>query len=515
MVDRGISYLETLEPSQVGEMGGEHTFLAYAHYKVRHDPEHPLVRRGLEETTRLISWIKDGRVQKHRMHYEVAVSVLLLASIDANKYEADLRVFQKYLFDTQRAHGGWTYRDSTDGDVSQTQYALLAIWTLDRAGLPLDYAKVSAAIQWLLRVQDPAGSWPYHGVDPGPGNPLRPQKKPTFGMGLAAGSSLLIAGDALRLWGDTADGTDPGIKGLPQSIKIYKEDTNAQRRQRATISKQPIVRSMGVLDGWLKQHPYSRATPSHQYYYYYMLYTQERYESFIETAYGRPKATSPDWYNKGVDELRNLQGPDGGWMGRAHTTPPISTGFAILFLVRSTQQSLSSMATGTASVGRGLGDFVSQTKLVDGQLITDSIAIELSRMLDLLEQIGVDDDLAGRSLPEDFELAKDPVTRSAQIDRLERLARGSQSWQARRVATHILGTSDEMRVVPSLIYALSDPDKLVRLHARGGLRVLSRKFEGFGMPDDPSNAEIRRAQQQWRDWYLSMYPDHVFWNYDD
>ena len=112
-------------------------------------------------------------------------------------------------------------------------------------------------------------------------------------------------------------------------------------------------------------------------------------------------------------------------------------------------------------------------------------------MLDILEEDGAGD-TEGKSIPEDLQLDKDPATRAAQLDRLERLVRGSKSWQARRVAARLLGKSDELRVVPALIFALSDPDQPVRRYARDGLRFISRKFDGFGMPDDPTVWRICR-----------------------
>ena len=88
--------------------------------------------------------------------------------------------------------------------------------------------------------------------------------------------------------------------------------------------------------------------------------------------------------------------------------------------------------------------------------------------------------------------------------------RGSKSWQARRVAARLLGKSDEMRVVPALIYALTDGDKMVKRLARDGLRFISRKFDGYGMPDDPTGSQTFNGQRKWRQWYLTMFPDHVF-----
>lgn len=130
-------------------------------------------------------------------------------------------------------------------------------------------------------------------------------------------------------------------------------------------------------------------------------------------------------------------------------------------------------------------------------------------MLELLESDGADQ-LDGKALSDRAILPTDPVQRSAQLDRLERLVRGSKSWQARRVSARLLGTSDDLRVVPALIYALSDPDLSVRRYARDGLRFISRRFEGFGMPDEPTNAQLHQAQRKWRAWYLTMKPGFVF-----
>ena len=150
--------------------------------------------------------------------------------------------------------------------------------------------------------------------------------------------------------------------------------------------------------------------------------------------------------------------------------------------------------------------------MVGGQVKTEPIATEVNNLLDILDNDS--DSLAGKSLPDNLKLAAAGDARKAQLDRLERLVRGSQSWQARRVAARLLGQSDEMRVVPALIYALSDPDEPVTRYARDGLRYISRKFEGFGLPDKPNDSQVRDAQKKWRKWYLSMHPGFVFIDHD-
>ncbi|NNE01151.1 MAG: hypothetical protein HKN47_27870 [Pirellulaceae bacterium] len=510
MVKSGLQYLSGLEGEKLPP-GGETVLAAYAHFKVEHDEQNPLVVRGLRDAEAIAKKALGGDFHAHKANYEIAMSVLLMAAVNPQRYRPQLEAIQRHLFSIQMREGGFTYHNEKLGDVSQTQYALLTIWTLDRAGIPMDYQKVAAALQWLLRVQDPGGGWPYHAKDPGIGRPRVAQKTPYMSMSLAGGSSVLIAGDALRLWGDTSNDDDPGIVGLPKAIKLYKEDANRDRRQRVKISKEPVFRSIGGMEAWRAKNPYKRTQASD--WYYYQMYTLERYESFIEIANGREKDKSPAWYNKGVDELRKYQSAEGGWTDRAHSAPCVSTAFAILFLIRSTQKAIFTMGAGGAIGGQGFSDDVSKAKLVGGKAETKKAAQAVTDMLDLLEGDAADS-MDGQSLPEDMALSTNPNDRAAQLDRLERLVRGSRSWQARRVAARVLGQSDEMRVVPSLIFALSDPDKSVRRYARDGLRFISRKFEGYGMSDTPEYGELRDVQNKWRAWYRTMDPGYVFLDED-
>jgi hypothetical protein len=243
MVDRGIQYLENAradnyggDPTHFAGGAGEVVLVAYAHHKCRHDPDHPLVKRGIETAQRIVTALETSGERGNKRNYEMAICVLLFAEVDAERYKSELKTIQQYLMQWQYPNGAFGYYGEVDGDVSQTQYALLAIWTLDRNGIPLEYNRVVDSAQWLLRVQDIRGSWPYQGKDPGVGRPNISQNKPGMSMGLAGGSSVLIAGDALRLWGETVDDEDPGIPGLPKAIKVYKEDTNTVRRRRASMS---------------------------------------------------------------------------------------------------------------------------------------------------------------------------------------------------------------------------------------------------------------------------------------
>ncbi|MCG8650327.1 MAG: hypothetical protein MI861_10875 [Pirellulales bacterium] len=525
MVNRGVGYLESLQKDDfIGRItdfsggGGERVLIAYAHHKCRHDPTNPVVRQGLGAAQAITDALNAGKgTHGHKKVYEIAICVLLFAEVDPDVYRRQLVDLQKHLFESQHESGAWGYPGDNNGDTSQTQYALLAVWTLDRVGIPLEYERVASALQWLFRVQDPSGGWPYHGKDPGPGRGLVRQTRVDMSMSLAGGSSLLIGGDALRVWGETVDDDDPGIVGLPKAIKLYKEDKNARRRKQAAVSEEPIYRSLGAMERWRTANPYKRSNVLD--WYYYQLYTIERYQSFLEIASGSIKDKSPAWYNQGVEELRKYQGPDGGWTDRTHSRPPASTAFALLFLIRSTQKAVFNISSGVLAGGRELPTNTTEIRVEGTQIKGAPIATDITNMLDILEKDGADD-LGDKSLPDNLLLDKDPTGRAAQLDRLERLVRGSQSWQARRVAARVLATSDELRVVPSLIFALSDKDPKVWRFARDGLRFISRRFDGMGLGDPPPGenvpdySEVLKAQQKWRAWYKTMNPKYVFLDYD-
>jgi hypothetical protein len=513
MVNRGLGFLEASVKKEP-PADGDAILVAYTHFKIRHDLENAVVQNGLKEALQVVSSVerRGGESVGAKENYIMAISVLLLAEIDAKRYKRELQVLQQAFAEGQYPSGAYSYRNDNEGDVSQTQYVMLAVWTLDRNGIPLEYNRVVKCIEWLLRVQSTDGGWPYKGKDPGIGKPLRQQSKVDMSMSLAGGSSVLIAGDALRLWGNTVQDSDPGIPGLPKAIKVYEEDSNTSRRKRVNISEQPIKRAVQFMDGWRRKNPYKRSQVLD--WFYYQLYTLERFESFVEIANGLPKDSSPGWYNQGVDELRKYQGNDGGWGAERSLTSPLqSTSFALLFLIRSTQRTIFTMNAGSLQGGYGLPKDTTDIRVDGTQIKGQPIAVQVTDLLDILDEDG-GGDTEGKSIPDDLVLDSDPVGRAAQLDRLERLVRGSRSWQARRVAARLLGRTDELRVVPSLIFALSDPDQSVRLYARDGLRFLSRKFDGFGMPDTPSVTELQNAQRKWRDWYRSVNPNYVFLDYD-
>lgn len=515
MVDRAVKYLEGLTEEQLkatpyGGGDAQVVLAAYAHLKAEHNHDAPIIKLGLKNALQYVKTIQaaGGRIQAEpKSVYEIPIVIFFLTEFDAQQYAEELSMLGQALLNLQKPTGGFGYPDYKTGDVSQVQYVSLATWTLDRAGIDLPLDRVAQMLAWILRVQDVSGAWPYQAEDPGPGRGLiqQPHEEMTVTMSYAGGSCALIAADVFRLW-DNASLTN-SIEGLPKALRPVEKSTLVeQRRKRSPVKPEVILQAMKKMENHRASHPLIRNNSPD--WYYYMLYTLERYESFMEIATG--KSVQPGWYDDNVKLLMKIQDSSGAWAVKdaSKNGPPVSTAFAILFLIRSTQKAISNVSTGSMRGGYGIPKNTADIQVKGSQIVAKPVSQAVDDLLGMLEDDGAND-IDGQSIPEDLKLESDPARRRTQLDRLTRLVRGSQSWQARRVAARVLGSSDDLSVVPALIYAISDPDKTVRTYALDGLNFISRKFVSEkSLTTDPNSADIRRAQQEWTAWYKKIDPGY-------
>lgn len=518
MVEKGIAYIESVQAKGGEGIGtdpnaeGAHMLSAYTHHKVRQNPDHPVVQKGIQTALSLARVaMSNGLPVKAEITYETSVAILLLVDVDPQKYATQIQGLANALMAVQKPHGGFGYLNEQLGDTSQTQYVVLAMWTLDQANFNVPKIAMDRAIQWLLRTQDPSGQWGYKGKDSGRiGNKVEQDSYRGHSLTTAGGGSVLIGGDFFGLWRSSKE-LKPEVENLPPALK---EQANLEemkaKRESFKIPAEQLMTFVGASKNWLNNNPYQR--PGGRSWFYYYVYTLERYESFLEVAVGKQEK-EPAWYNQMVEVLAGFQNPEGAWGAAANdqsnASAEISTCFSVLFLIRSTKKAIGDIGQGVLAGGWKLPDDTSEIRVEGTQIKGTAAAAAVTDLLGMLE--GEDpNSIEQNSVPENLKLAADPEERRKQISRLERLSRGSESYMARRVATRLLGQSDDLKVVPTLIFALTDGDPIVRTYARDGLRFISRKFNGPGVPQTATQLEARKIADIWRKWYNDLDPGYVF-----
>lgn len=492
LVQRGLAWLAT----QSDERLGGQCLIGLAFLKAGQPATHPQVRRALQacQTAPLRN---DGVVD----NYSVALAAIFLLELDARGQRPLIERYLAEVARRQKPNGAWGYPSEDLGDTSQTQYPLLALWLATRHGLVVPTSVVEKACLWLLRTQDPSGGWGYKGQEAPLGQRLA-QSEIRPSLVAAAMGSLYVCGDLLSLRGLSEQ--PPAEEKLPPALRPVGQSQPAPRQPASrAVDRQLYQRALDDGHRWLARN-YMLTSEGYTYYY---LYAWERYHSFRELA---EKQIDPDprWYNDVVAYLQKEEQPDGGWIGE-NEGPPVGTAFAILVLVRNMQKTLqrgpARPAEGLLVGGIGLPPQTADLKEVDGQLVTPPAAGTLEALLAELKQAqGPQLEMllhaAGR-----VQLSEEATRRSGQTAQLQALVtRGTP--QERLAAVRVLGRQRDLDVVPLLILALKDPDLLVVREADRGLRYVSGKFEGVGLPDDPQPAQVQAAIAAWKQWYLGLRP---------
>jgi hypothetical protein len=517
MVNRGVSYLNKYQPPKdgFGSSVGDNLLIGYTLYKVEGDPDQPLVAFAIGEAKRCLEKIYSAPKYSHTTIYELSLSCMLLSEVNGEEYGPLLVGARDFFFKVQSTSGGFVYIDGSHknsiSDISQTQYVMLAFWSMRQVGIEIPQDKVIRIIQYLVEAQirdpnlaDLIGGWPYH-WDPSTGT-----SRETTHSRVACGlSTALIAGDTLGLYRSKLAQSDDDERDLvPAAFRRVMAESEKNKRLNFDRSKLDAAVDLGLQ--YNKKHPYQR-----QFWHYYYLYSLERFESFLEIANGK-QSKSPDWYNAEVEKLLSEQGNNGSWNGPGSKEPDSAvraeraTCFAVLFLIRSTQKAIGDLKEGVVRGWAELPSDLSSVTLVNGKPVNKTEATSIEEALKMLEDDRRSDG-EDKLITEKFVFSKNSEQRRDQLNRFARLLR-SRDYQARRVAAKVLGRSEELDVVPDLIFALGDPDLVVSRNAETSLRLLSRQLDRYHLPQDGNISEQQRivARREWKSWYLSMRPDHIF-----
>lgn len=509
MINKGLRYLKSVPIRSHGESPAEglEILIAYAVFKVNYEPDDPIVVRGVNTAKRLAQLVSNPNFPPEgKTIYVIALAGMLLPTVDVDANGEATKQIRDYLLRSQKPHGGFGYLIGgpyfDTGDISQTQYAMLAFWTMSQSGIDVPNEAIVKAINFMVNGQIPDGGWPYQYDGKSPNT-----NGATNSLSAAGLSSLLIAGDMLNLYrnrmaeADEEDGLVP-----PAFRRILPE---SERKKQPNIDRARIDNSAKIGEAWHRAHPYQRAT-----WHYYYVYSKERFESFLEIT-KRKQNKSPPWYNEEVELLRKNQAADGSWGGDGadadHAlSPDVCTSFAVLFLIRSTQKAIGELSEGYLLGGNELPKDLASVKAINGKVISKTEATSVDDALKMLED---DKKAAGEDalVADRMVLATDPKQRKEQLNRFSRLLNG-KDYNARRIAAKLLGRGDDIDMAPALIYALTDPDPEVPRIAESSLRLLSRQLDLYHLPKDGklTDADRLKAATQWKKWFLLYRPGFVF-----
>jgi hypothetical protein len=495
LVARGVAYLENMTVNPTNR--GETMMVGYTIFKVMGVATHPKVQLGIQAAlAKIDEVVRNPKPEQDAIVYEISVACILLSAVDPIAYRSQLETAHNWLMMVQKNNGGWGYLNKAQmGDTSQVQYAMLALWSLNQVGITTPAPRVEACLRFLQGTQDPNnGGWGYQAI---PQVPLVSREGVTRSLGTAGICAVLLGGDMLKFFGGRTKDND----GIPKAFERIDNVIRGAEDTKATMKRDEIEptisRAFRFQEGFGGQG---------QTWYYYWRYGQERYESLREL-YDNKQQKSPRWYNEGVEEIARNQSADGSWHSLA-STPGVDSSFAILFLIRSTQKSIGKLDAGLAFGGDGgnLPTDLTSIRMV-GEKVVSQKDTSVENLLSLMEdeKNHVNEGL----LPNNLALSKDPTERAQQVARLSRLL-DSKNPIARRLAARLLGRSEDLRVVPELIYALSDPDGDVPKLAEEGLRLLSRRLSDVHVRQGASAEQKAAAARYWKDWYLTVRPDFVF-----
>ena len=507
MVGRGLRYLMSKDANLGGE--GINLLAGYTIYKVEGNPEQRVVVSAVAEARELAMMVSRGKnVEAARSMYVPALAGMLLASVDIEANGESVRQIRDFLLRCQKPHGGFGYlvegQYANSGDISQTQYVMLSLWTMNQLGIEVPEESIARCIAFLTAAQNNEGGWPYQA-----GGNAAPDATTTNSLAAAGFSALLIAGDSLGLYRSKVAENQEEEGIVPTAFRRIMPES---QRTKINIDRTRLDNATKRGEAWHTAHPYKRA----QWHYYYV-YSRERYESFLEITKGKPQK-SPEWYNQAVEILQASQAQSGAWGATANDgdtplSPEACTSFALLFLIRSTQKAIGALNEAYVVGGEGLPDDLTSIKAVKGKVMSKTSTTSIDDALKMLEEDGKDDK-EDKLVPDKLQLASDPKKRKEQLNRFVRLLNAKDA-KARKIAAVLLGRGDDLDVVPALIFTLStDPDNEVCRIAEQSLRLISRQLDTQHLPKDKeaklSEQTKAKAGTEWKKWFTSLRPDFVF-----
>ncbi len=456
---------------------------------------------------------------------------------DADPTRLHPEVAKYFLAVRQSIRNGRPGGVAGEGDNSNTQFGLIALWVATRHGMPADDAFALIEARFLSTQNKADAGWSYTGGQVG-GGPS------TTAMTCAGLLGLAVGGGRGRLKPaapskDPKAPTDPddpflNPKKPAANAPSIVDGMNAQKKR----SIQAALTSLGRVLAAIRQNPSAGLSGfvggGNA---YYMLWSLER----VGVAYSLETIGDVDWYSLGCDFFLPAQGADGGWTGENGYGPDVSTAFALLFLlksnfVRDLSKRLDVKDPGKTEL-RGGGTTPLQAPKTAGSTGSESPSkpIATSSPTPSLPAVTSDDPLTeglvaatGTDWSTKLQAAREAKgsqhtaalirtiprvdgdrqkqAREALAERLTRMTAitlrtmlNDSDAELRRAACLAVAMKDDKAMIPDLIAKIADPVEFVVRSARAGLRALSE--QDFGpMPGADADARTKAAAE-WKKWY--------------
>lgn len=512
-VEKAARYLQTEGPRE-SRLGGR-ALICMALVKAGVREDHPFVEQTIKDIRGGIQ--SDGTVNISDHIYTAGLMVLFLSDLGADRYRRELDALRRYLEKNQRTDGAWTYLTSgtadayPSGDMSMTQYAVMALWTLHQDHFPVSGENVNRVARWLVSVQNPEGGYAYQTTVSDNFKQVS-WSSIRLSMTSAGMASVYVCRDLFGLSVPKNDSQEKVHEAF--SEKPSEDEDNAGSigdfRFTVPVSAFNQVQRRGNL--WMEKH-FFPITLNTEYFFYY-LYALERYGAFRELAENK-FYESPPWYDKTAEFLLLNQTENGSWNGNLGSQ--VDTAYAVLFLLRSTRKTFEKIKPpdyfggGNMIGGRGLPKLTDDIKVQDGRIISLAEIPDSEQLMRRLDELEETDD---ETLVQLAELPTEEIENLLNKNRakIKKLV-GHENAKKRFAAVTLLGKSGNVSYAPALIYALTDPDSDVMQAAQDALLRLSRlpSKERLSLGNDPNTVRIREENiKRWKTWYLNIDPDAVF-----
>ncbi|MBC8327466.1 MAG: hypothetical protein H8E31_01830 [Planctomycetes bacterium] len=267
-------------------IGGPTALVAYSLLKSGLPKEHRSIELALEFL----------RLHPPTQTYDAAVRCLLLGSIDPQLYAERIERAADIFFDHHADRFTYTrvMRNQPGGDLSNTQFAIVALAALDELGWRRDDKFWEKMGEFLVKDQKADGSFSYH-----------PGGAPTMTMTLAGYGCLAATHRVL------------------ESRKARAKTLEPLRQAMATSEEWLDLNWLGEQE-WTGENGLNR-------WGFYAWYGMERAGAFS----GRERIGGHDWYQDGARLLVAKQNRDGTWSD-PWGNQPTNTPFGLLTLSRAT-----------------------------------------------------------------------------------------------------------------------------------------------------------------------------------